>query len=112
MTEKFYRWLLDLIQQDKLIKFYKCKEWRRLRLKALRRDHYECVLCKADGKYHRAENVHHIQEVKQRPDLALTLGNIECICIKHHNLIHNRYQPIQHKTVAERFKNFDASERW
>lgn len=112
MTNKFYRWLLDLIQQDKLVKFYKCKEWRSLRAKALKRDHYECVMCRAEGKYHRAENVHHILEVKERPDLALTFSNIECICIKHHNFIHDRYQPIVRTKPEDKFSNFNATERW
>ncbi len=112
LTNKFYRWLLDLIAKDNMIPFYKSKQWRTLRAKALKRDHYECVLCKAEGKYHRAQNVHHIQEVKARPDLALSLENIECICIRHHNAIHDRYQPVVHVKPEDRFNNFDASERW
>lgn len=112
MTNKYYRWLLSLIAQDNMIPFYKSREWRTLRAKALRRDHYECVLCRGEGKYHRAENVHHIHEVKRRPELALDITNIECICIRHHNAIHDRYQPMERKPVESKFTNFDASERW
>ena len=73
MTEEFYRWLLQLIREDRLVKFYQSPKWRRLREKAMKRDHYECQECRRLGKYHRVENVHHIKEVKDRPDLALGL---------------------------------------
>uniref|UniRef100_UPI0035C8D201 HNH endonuclease n=1 Tax=Bacillus sp. Xin1 TaxID=2740676 RepID=UPI0035C8D201 len=47
--------LIQLIREDKLMKFYKSKEWRQLRLKALKRDNYECQRCKSKGKYKPAE---------------------------------------------------------
>ena len=76
MTEEFYRWLLQLIREDRLVKFYQSPKWLRLREKAMKRDHYECQECRRLGKYHRVENVHHIKEVKDRPDLALDLDNL------------------------------------
>ncbi|HAP8326456.1 TPA: HNH endonuclease, partial [Enterococcus faecium] len=57
MTEEFYRWLLQLIREDRLVKFYQSPKWRRLREKAMKRDHYECQECRRLGKYHRVENV-------------------------------------------------------
>lgn len=81
-------------------------------MRALKRDHFECVICKAQGKYHQAENVHHIQELKERPDLALDYDNIECICIRCHNKIHDRYQPIVRVSAVDKFGNFNATERW
>ena len=80
MTEEFYRWLLQLIREDRMVKFYQSPKWRRLREKAMKRDHYECQECRRLGKYHRVENVHHIKEVKDRPDLALDLDNL-WICV-------------------------------
>ena len=112
MSTKFYEWLLSLIREDRLVKFYQCPEWRKLRLRALRRDNYECVKCRAEGKYHKAENVHHIKEVKLRPELALDFNNIECICIRHHNEEHDRYQPKEIKEKKKTFTNFDSEERW
>lgn len=38
---------IKLIREGKLMKFYKSKEWRELRLKALKRDNYECQMCKS-----------------------------------------------------------------
>ncbi|MGG5304204.1 HNH endonuclease [Enterococcus pernyi] len=114
MTEEFYRWLLQLIREDRLVKFYQSPKWRRLREKAMKRDHYECQECRRLGKYHRVENVHHIKEVKDRPDLALDLDNLICVCIEHHNEVHGRYLTTldkQEKKI-ESFANFDASERW
>ncbi|HCA4706598.1 TPA: HNH endonuclease, partial [Enterococcus faecium] len=29
MTEEFYRWLLQLIREDRLVKFYQSPKWRR-----------------------------------------------------------------------------------
>ncbi|PEL13881.1 HNH endonuclease, partial [Bacillus wiedmannii] len=33
--------LIQLIRDNKLMKFYKSREWRELRLKALKRDNFE-----------------------------------------------------------------------
>lgn len=36
-------------------------------------DHYECQHCKAAGRYRRAEIVHHVKHLRDRPDLALSI---------------------------------------
>jgi 5-methylcytosine-specific restriction endonuclease McrA len=100
------RWLEHLIRQDKLIPFYKCKEWRALRQEALERDNFECQECKRKGRYKRAQNVHHLKEVKARPDLALELNNLECICIACHNAVHDKRLRNDHR------KPFVNEERW
>lgn len=103
-------WLMQLIDEDKLIKFYQWSEWRKLRQKALKRDNSECQLCKAAGKYHAAENVHHIKEVKTHPELAMTLDNLQCLCIKCHNDVHERHSILsEHKKKEPLFTN---EERW
>ncbi len=107
MDREMLRWIEGLIRQDKLVKFYQCREWRKLRLEALERDHYECQICKRKGKYRRAQNVHHIKEVKSRPDLALTLDNLESVCIKCHNEIHKKEYNLKSKQ-----KPFVNIERW
>ncbi|WP_241747211.1 hypothetical protein [Lysinibacillus sphaericus] len=53
--------LIAFILSGELMKFYKSKEWMDLRLDALKRDNYECQSCKAAGRYHMAENVHHFK---------------------------------------------------
>jgi 5-methylcytosine-specific restriction enzyme A len=72
--------IIKLIQSDNLMKFYKGRDWMALRLEALRRDNYECQVCKEKGRYRKADCVHHIKEVKQHPELALTLDNLQCLC--------------------------------
>lgn len=90
MTGKFYLWLLHLIETNDLIKFYKSKEWKRLRRRALQRDNFECQLCKKKGKFAKAKNVHHIEEVKDKPERALDETNLLSLCIKCHNQIHEK----------------------
>jgi len=106
MTANFLRWLNQLIAHGRLVKFYQCKEWRILRAEALLRDNYECQVCKSKGKYSKATNVHHIKEVKDRPDLALTLDNLQCVCIACHNDIHDKHLRIDKR------KPFVNEERW
>lgn len=98
--------LKTLIEQDKLKIFYDRSAWRKLRLKALERDNYECQECKRQGKVGPAQNVHHIKEVKDFPELALVLDNLESVCIKCHNKEHKRLE----KYIRKK-KRFD-DERW
>lgn len=51
--------------------FYRSKAWRRLRAEVLTYDRHECQICRARGKYTRADHVHHVMHVDKRPDLAL-----------------------------------------
>lgn len=53
-------------------RFYDWPEWEAARDAALRLDHWECQCCKARGRYRRAVLVHHVQHLKDRPDLALS----------------------------------------
>lgn len=111
MTKDFLNWLMKLIREDKLIYFYKCKAWRTVRKEALIRDNYECQRCKKKGKYSPARNVHHKEEVRKRPDLALELDNTESLCIRCHNEEHDRYQG-KNRFERKPFENFDSAERW
>lgn len=105
MNQERFQWLLTLIRDDKLVRFYQWIEWRKLRLKALERDNFECQQCKRKGKYKKAQNVHHIKEVKLFPLLAMELENLESICITCHNDEHKRLESKQ----QPRFTN---EERW
>lgn len=97
--------LIQFITNGELMKFYKSKEWMALRQKALKRDNFECQMCKDAGRYHKAENVHHLKEVKTHPHLSLTLSNLQCLCIKCHNKVHDRLESVR----APKFTN---DERW
>jgi 5-methylcytosine-specific restriction protein A len=65
-------------------RFYASKAWRRLRALVLREEPL-CRPCAAEDRLTAAEHVHHIQERKLRPDLALDRGNLEPVCASCHN---------------------------
>ena len=52
------------------------RRWPALRLQALRRDGWQCVKC---GKRGRLE-IDHIEPVRDRPDLAFCLSNLQTLC--------------------------------
>ena len=91
--------------------FYNSSAWKQKRLQILNRDHYECQDCRRrirdavaagtvltgrDRKIWRAEEVHHIQELKEHPELGLEDDNLISLCVQCHNLRHGR--------VPRRFK--------
>lgn len=57
--------------------------WKVVRLEAKRRDDFKCVKCGARGQL----EVHHINRVKDAPDLAFELSNLMTLCKKHHSEI-------------------------
>lgn len=102
------QWIRELIAQGKEYKFYKTKQWLNLRQSILDKYHNECAECREKGKYSRARNVHHINELKHRPDLALNeyyidsntgekKRNLIPLCIDCHNIAHERMCDIEHK---------------
>jgi 5-methylcytosine-specific restriction enzyme A len=100
--------LIQLIKEDNLMKFYKSRDWMKLRLEALLRDHYECQVCKSNGKYRKADCVHHMKEVKTHPALALTLSNLQSLCNTCHNDVHDRLSVWE----MNKPKKFVNEERW
>ena len=74
--------------------FYHTLAWKRVREMALERDHGMCCECmrRFEAGYgirpKRANMVHHIVPVKDRPDLALRLDNLESLCWEHHEQLH------------------------
>lgn len=102
-----------LIAEDKLYKFYKSKEWKKLRNKILKENHNECEWCREKGKISKAETVHHMQYVKNHPDLALSeyyfyrgkrYKNLVALCHDCHDRVHERMKYKKTKRVNE--------ERW
>lgn len=70
--------LRDLVENGREARFYWWHEWRsETRPAVLAFDRYECQLCKARGRYSRAEIVHHVKHLRERPDLALSLYDPE-----------------------------------
>ncbi len=90
--------------KEQKLKFYKGSPWKKLRLIALDRDNYECQECKRQGKVSKGQNVHHLKEIYYYPKLALILDNLETLCIKCHNIEHDR-------NFERRIKKWD-DEKW
>ena len=65
-------------------KFYNSTKWRRMRDYVLRRDGYECLFCKEEGKvtttYDAVLEVDHIKELEHHPELALDVDNLRTLC--------------------------------
>lgn len=55
---------------------YRSRRWAAVRLLAKRRDGFACTSCGARGRL----EVHHVQSVRSRPDLAFDLANLRCLC--------------------------------
>ena len=75
--------------------FYHSAAWKRVRALAMQRDHGMCLDCldRLRAGYgirpNRAQMVHHILPLSERPDLALDLNNLRSLC----NECHNRQHP-------------------
>lgn len=72
--------------------FYKSWTWQMKRLEILERDNNECQRCKKKGRVSKGEVVHHIKELKDRPDLGVTDENLVTVCYQCHNIIHERFE--------------------
>ena len=48
--------------------------------------HPLCIECEHEGQSKRAEEVDHVIPVKQRPDLLLSVDNLQSLCRRHHAL--------------------------
>jgi 5-methylcytosine-specific restriction endonuclease McrA len=68
--------------------FYNSPEWRRKQKAILRRDHYQCQLCKRYGRIREAKIVHHKLELAEYPELAMKDDNLVSVCMKCHNKLH------------------------
>ncbi len=93
MTDTMLAWLRGLIKANKTQLFYKTKEWQRVRTAVLSLDKNECQMCKAQGRYTRADTVHHINELKHKPDLGLSVWNenkrnLIAVCATCHEIAH------------------------
>ena len=64
--------------------FYKSSDWRRCRESVLA-ERPLCAQCEREGRLTPAEHVHHLQERKDRPDLAFEPSNLEALCQPCHN---------------------------
>src|SRR5690625_2439374 len=101
--------------KEQRMKFYKSKEWRKLRQFILERDNYECQECKRKGyvtltdeSKHKTLDVDHIKELEDYPELAFEPDNLETLCIRCHNRKHNRFQG----WFKKKPNKWEHDERW
>ena len=79
--------------------FYKSRTWRKKRAEVLSLDKHECQHCRQRGRYRAASMVHHVLELKHRPDLALDIWHgdkrqLLSLCDPCHEQVHNnRHEP-------------------
>lgn len=79
------------IQQDKLNRFYRSYQWRKLK-EAKRKDElYACEICRALGKIGCADEVHHVKKVGTVEGWAdrFNYDGLVCLCYAHHREIDN-----------------------
>lgn len=99
--------LYNYITNGDVDKFYASPEWRRKRLIIIARDNKECQRCKDVGGVGKAEAVHHILHLTNRPDLALVDDNLITVCYACHNILHPE------KLIQEKLEpKFINEERW
>lgn len=93
MNNKTLKQIKSWLSEGKAYRCYQLPQWRGkngIRERAMKRDNYECQDCKRLGKQSRVDEVHHIVELKQRPELFLDLNNVVCLCKDCHNKRHRR----------------------
>lgn len=59
---------------------YRSSRWKAVRLQVKRRDGWKCVEC---GERSRIE-VDHIKPIRDAPELAFEITNLQCLCIRCH----------------------------
>lgn len=104
--------------------FYNSKAWKEKREEILERDNHECQDCRRrleeamkkgtrlygkEAKIWKAEQVHHVKELRERPDLGLESENLISLCTRCHNVRHGR-EPM--KFVRKRKKRMLTEEKW
>lgn len=110
------KWIRQLIRDNKIERFYQTEDWKELRQAVLEFFHFECQECLKKGDYTKADCVHHVNEVRIKPDLALSRyyvdekgqqqPNLVPLCNVCHNIVHDKLGEWQRK---DKFTNI---ERW
>ena len=78
--------LYDEHRRDKRAEaFYKSKEWNRIRLQALVRDHFLCQECLKHRRITKAVIVDHRIPISVDWSLRLSLDNLQSLCQSCHN---------------------------
>ena len=87
-VKRYSKTRLDAKEQ----RFYKCNEWRMTREVVKNRDKGVCKRCEYKGRVGFADNIHHIEELKDRWELRININNLICLCDKCHANVHGGYK--------------------
>lgn len=96
--------------------FYETRAWKNVS-KRIRTDDKECLICKARGRYSPAEIAHHVNHLRDRPDLAFDLTYTDADGNEQRNIIslcrqcHEDQHPENLRRVMSS-KKFMTVERW
>ena len=105
-----------LIKAHKIEQFYFSEDWKELRQDVLDYFHNECQECLKKGIYTSADCVHHVNEVRHRPELALSRFYVDDKGIRQYNLLPlcNQCHNIVHEKLKKHRENnrFTNEERW
>ena len=88
-------------------KIHNSRKWKKKRDYIKKRDGYLCRECRRYGRNTQAQLVHHIYPVEDYPELALNNDNLISLCVKCHELMHDRADN-EVTTVGERWQNKKA----
>lgn len=90
---------------------YLSQAWRILRRLVLARDHYRCVICRADVTGPGRARVDHINLLRTHPHMALDLGNLRTLCTVCDAQSHRERRTTRSQARVERFvvKGIDAN---
>lgn len=108
--------IYGLIKTNQVHRFYNDGAWKQLAATIRKEQHNECQRCKANGKYHYAVLVHHVNHLREHPELAYSKTyidsngqeqrNLILLCSQCHEAVHanDRHKP--------REIGFENEERW
>lgn len=95
----YHDWIQEISKGNTNL-FYNSTDFDIAREKVLKRDHYTCQFFLGkwnDGKHKpdnlkivKANTVHHIKPIKERPDLALDINNMISLSFEAHEIIEDR----------------------
>lgn len=72
----------------KYSKFYRSKEWNKIRQVAITRDHGLCQDCLKENRITPYDTVHHIVPIKEDWSKRLDIDNLVCLCESCHQKRH------------------------
>lgn len=79
--------IAELVERGEEHLFYVSGAWQRKRLEVLEADRWECQVHRERGRYRRAELVHHVIHLRDRPELGLEDFYVDEDGVEHRQLV-------------------------